>query len=480
VIVVGTGIAGLYCAHYLTNNGVDVVMVEANNWVGGRIKAMKGWVHWKTLDLGAEFIHGKETLLNKIVDENGFPSRLMFTWAQGDGEHPEELFGKEFAGYFLGKEKKLLPYNTQEPDIVKTNEVLYSLSDVDASPNDPRTLEEYLKQQGLSENGLKLAEAGYSNTLCTTSKDLSLYETKKINQAWDQMGHGDYRLENGMGEVTQYLARGIDIRLKWVVKSINYEGGVVTVMNDKGEKLYAPKVVVTVPLPILQEQSIKFTPSLPVPKQIALKQLKMENAIKMVCVFTQKFWPSKLGGIICIDTPIPEIWFETPERVGILTPESKNSGPKTVHNPTYIVSGFACATYAAKISKMSQNEVRDMMLAQLNDMFSFNKGYSIAQSEEATNVTNVATPATKFFLDFLMQDWSKEPHIKGGYSHPAIRSSQKAREDLGAPIGDKIFFAGEATHPVAYMTLGGAIDTGLTAAKAIINSLQQNKPIAKL
>lgn len=26
-------------------------------------------------------------------------------------------------------------------------------------------------------------------------------ETKKINQAWDEVGHGDYRLENGMSQV---------------------------------------------------------------------------------------------------------------------------------------------------------------------------------------------------------------------------------------------------------------------------------------
>lgn len=34
VIIVGTGIAGLYCAHQLKKNGVNVVMVEANDWVG--------------------------------------------------------------------------------------------------------------------------------------------------------------------------------------------------------------------------------------------------------------------------------------------------------------------------------------------------------------------------------------------------------------------------------------------------------------
>lgn len=76
-------------------------------------------------------------------------------------------------------------------------------------------------------------------------------------------------------------------------------------------------------------------------------------------------------------------------------------------------------------------------------------------------------------------------------SHPATKSSQKIREDLGAPIEDKVFFAGiiysnmlltlkgEAIHPTSYMTLGGAIDTGLTAAKAVLQSLER-KPTAKL
>lgn len=33
-IVIGTGISGLYCAYYLKKQGVDVMMVDANNWVG--------------------------------------------------------------------------------------------------------------------------------------------------------------------------------------------------------------------------------------------------------------------------------------------------------------------------------------------------------------------------------------------------------------------------------------------------------------
>jgi hypothetical protein len=36
---------------------------------------------------------------------------------------------------------------------------------------------------------------------------------------------------------------------------------------------------------------------------------------------------------------IPEIWFETPERVGELTPFSKATKKETPKQPTYLVSG---------------------------------------------------------------------------------------------------------------------------------------------
>lgn len=65
-------------------------------------------------------------------------------------------------------------------------------------------------------------------------------------------------------------------------------------------------------------------------------------------------------------------------------------------------------------------------------------------------------------------------------SHPAIHSSEKVRSDLAATLDNKLFFAGEHTHPKAYMTMHGAIDTGDIAAKRVLESLAQEKTQAKL
>ena len=44
----------------------------------------------------------------------------------------------------------------------------------------------------------------------------------------------------------------------------------------------------------------------------------------------------------------------------------------------------------------------------------------------------------------------------------------QTREDLAAPVGAKLFFAGEATNTINFMTAHGAIDSGKRAAGEVI------------
>jgi hypothetical protein len=83
------------------------------------VKQLKGFLNWKSLEIGAEFIHGSVSSLKQLIDEQGWPCRLLFTWAQGDGPHTEELKGKEYCMYYFGKDKKLLRWDTEDPDVTK-------------------------------------------------------------------------------------------------------------------------------------------------------------------------------------------------------------------------------------------------------------------------------------------------------------------------------------------------------------------------
>jgi hypothetical protein len=66
----------------------------------------------------------------------------------------------------------------------------------------------------------------------------------------------------------------------------------------------------------------KLLPTNPTHIYKILPKKDFKNAIKLVIVVSKRFWPSRLNGIICSDCFLPEIWFDSPERVGELILES--------------------------------------------------------------------------------------------------------------------------------------------------------------
>jgi monoamine oxidase len=68
-------------------------------------------------------------------------------------------------------------------------------------------------------------------------------------------------------------------------------------------------------------------------------------------------------------------------------------------------------------------------------------------------------------------NWTRTQWIGGGYSH-ALPRRRAARADLARSFDDKIFFAGEATHPFDFSTAHGAHDSGVRAAEEAIAALK--------
>jgi monoamine oxidase len=68
-------------------------------------------------------------------------------------------------------------------------------------------------------------------------------------------------------------------------------------------------------------------------------------------------------------------------------------------------------------------------------------------------------------------DWTTEPFVRGLYSFPLAHTEPRHREALAAPLGGKLFFAGEATDLEGHSgTVHGAIATGRRAADEVLRS----------
>lgn len=77
-------------------------------------------------------------------------------------------------------------------------------------------------------------------------------------------------------------------------------------------------------------------------------------------------------------------------------------------------------------------------------------------------------------VGFKITRWAHDPHSRGSYSYLAVGSAPKDRRELAKPVGQTLFFAGEATHRDFPATVHGALLSGRLAAQQVARSGRQN------
>ena len=68
-----------------------------------------------------------------------------------------------------------------------------------------------------------------------------------------------------------------------------------------------------------------------------------------------------------------------------------------------------------------------------------------------------------------MHDWQADPYARGGSSYVNVDGTG-ARDELAAPLEDTLYFAGEATDVEHSGTVGGALSSGVRAAREILGT----------
>ncbi|MEO0543671.1 MAG: FAD-dependent oxidoreductase [Pseudomonadota bacterium] len=68
---------------------------------------------------------------------------------------------------------------------------------------------------------------------------------------------------------------------------------------------------------------------------------------------------------------------------------------------------------------------------------------------------------------YIRTNWSKDPFSYGSYSFIAKGAHKRQTRDLARPVGKRLFFAGEATHPDYNSTVHAAYESGLIAAELV-------------
>ena len=423
VIVIGAGAAGLYTGWYLSERGFDVTILEASDRVGGRVRHLNGFADFD-IELGAEEVHGNKTEWHKIVQQTG-----------------AELLTADTEDYYFFKQE---PSNPNEPVLknetqaAQYNEFIKSMDFVENAytySGPDKTVEQHLATSGISWNMFGVVNGVVGNEYGTSNNRLSIKGIAEEDALWTA-GEDNYALKNKtMLSILEAKFAPVmgKVKMGTQVKVVEYQGNKVRLTDQNGKIWEADRVVLTVPLKILQDGDITFNPGLPSTKKDAIEHIGMGAGMKAIFKFSQNFWKGilapNLGSVIGYNE-VPEIW-------------ATNYG----RGETPVLTAFIMGEKAEQFSSQGSSAA-GTILAHLDNIFASG---------------NVASQSLLENGSYIM-DWTKAPFIKGAYSYPIVGGGLIFRKELASPIDDRIFFAGEATHFKGHSgTVHGAIETGIRA-----------------
>lgn len=244
---------------------------------------------------------------------------------------------------------------------------------------------------------------------------------------------GNHILRGGYDQVPALLAAGLPaVRLGEVVTAVDYSGSVCTVTTKKGEH-QAEHVICTLPLGVMQAGSVRFTPGLPPAKSKAIGRMGMGHLGKVIMQFPKRFWPADVNWFLSLKSSAPwGVAFSNLERV----------------NPDQnLLVMWQSGALAKEREAMDDDAVIKIALDELR----------AATGEKVPAPTKVR-----------ITRWGTDPFSRGAYFFPKVGSPVSDVAELAKPVGDRLFFAGEATNASLFATVPGAILSGQREAARIL------------
>jgi len=284
---------------------------------------------------------------------------------------------------------------------------------------------------------------------------------------------GEYRFVNSFKCLIDNLKDNINIKLNKPVNCLTYgsknENGLVEVGCVSGETYFARSVVISSSPRVIQAGRIQFQPELPKRKIDAYNCTDMQPAMKVFLKFKTRCWPNNVHGMIVTGCPIPEVWFRNcKEKVTRYNKQVVSDQSKEI--ATCYCTGFITSKFYVNLADKSADELFLIFLDQLEEIFSHLEPRHMSVEPNAREETPSDLPKPKeVFVGGMVQKWNDAcyPYIGGGYHSPLVGKPITYPEILSEPIGNQLFFCGEAVNKDAGLTIHAAMDTGTDAATGV-------------
>lgn len=405
VVIVGAGVAGLAAAMELEKAGLRLAIFESRDRIGGRILTYHDPLSPLPIELGAEFVHGRAPEVLGIAKRIPIPV-CDVAW------NPVERRAGEWR------------------------------TDIDLESESESILEEAVRYRGPDMSWADFAaqsKASDSEKISATrfvegfnaarADRISLLSIQQDTLAARAMGdQGQFRIPSGYDRIPLFLANRLEtaVRLSKPVHHIAWAEGRVKINGE----LTARAAVITLPVGVLQAGSVAFEP---VPASMeAASDIECGQVFRAVLRLDSAVWENvpclaDAGFLFTESEPFPTWWTTLPMRAPIVT--AWCAGPH--------VDGLSDSS-----EEIAQKAIENL-------------GQLLGQ--------NVKDHVRAWYL----HNWRDDPWARCAYSY-ARSGRLAAREELAMPVGNTLFFAGEAAETEGHSgTVHGAIRSGRRAARLV-------------
>jgi monoamine oxidase len=403
VAIVGAGAAGLAAAHEVAASGLDVLLVEARDRIGGRAWTLSEGQPCP-LDLGCGWLHSAD--VNpwvKLAQELGFTvDKATPPWARQmrDIAFPPDDYA----------------------DFSRVSSAFWDRLE-EAKDNEPDRPASDLLEGGSRWIPLIESISSYYNGAAldlVSIKDLGRYTDTGVN----------WRVVEGYGTLVATYGADLPVALNTIVHAIDHSGARIKIETSRGT-INARATVITLPTDVLASGAVAFRPALD-DKLTAAANLPLGLADKL---FFRLQRPD--------DLPNSEHLFGAIDELTASYAIRPRGCP--------IIECYFGGSLAADLEKGGAAAFESYAREQLTRHLGAGVG---------ANITAIV--ATR---------WQADPFARGSYSH-ALPGHADDRFVLAAPVGDCLFFAGEACSPEFFSTAHGAYLTGVDAARQLLASLR--------
>ena len=454
ILVIGAGVAGLTAGRVLAEAGRQVMVVEARSRIGGRVLTVEA--EGEPVELGAEFVHGRPPELWALIEEAGLRAYEL------DGE---ELCRSEDGG-------RLEPCARELEADFDWIERLKGWGGLNSAGQDTAgqdcSFAEYLEHAQVPEEQRVRLIRYVEGFNAADHRQISAMALGRQQEAEDAIEADRlFQVEGGYRQVPEFLAGRLEaaggrILLEHAVAAVAWEQGSARIdcsflgdsaggglMNGGLVSIEAQKVIVTLPLGVLQAGVVRWSPE-PAAILEAAAGMRMGQARRAVLRFRESPVGQALAHVSAETAPEGEAEMR---RFGFLFAYGKVPPVWWTQYPhrSATLTGWVGGPRTEAWNGLPESEVRRDAVATLAEL--------LGADADALDAALAGCHT---------HDWQRDPFALGAYSYVAT-GAIGASAQMCEPQRQTLFFAGEHTDTTGHWgTVHGAMRSGLRVAAQVL------------